>query len=47
MHLLATVVVAYLIMAWLDGRSIRRDDRRRQRQVEAELARLEREDGEP
>jgi hypothetical protein len=47
MHLVATVVIAYLVMIWLDGRSLRRDERRRQREVEGELARLEREYREP
>ena len=45
MHLVTTVILAYLVMIWLDGRSLRRDARRRQREVEVELERLEREDG--
>jgi hypothetical protein len=49
MHLVITVAIAYAIMAYFDNRSIRKEQRRRQEAVErelAELARLEREDGE-
>lgn len=45
MHLVITVAIAYVIMCWLDQRSIRKDQRRRERQLERELAELERCDG--
>jgi len=47
MHLLVTIVAAYLVMCWLDGRSIRKEQRRRERQIERELAEIERQDGGP
>jgi hypothetical protein len=46
MHLLATVIIAYLVMCWLDGRSLRRERRRREQQLERALAEIERQDGE-
>jgi hypothetical protein len=45
MHLVVTVAIAYAIMCWLDQRSIRKDQRRRERQLERELSELERHDG--
>jgi hypothetical protein len=45
MHLVITVAIAYVIMCWLDQRSIRKDRRRRERQLERDLAEMERRDG--